>query len=464
MSDVRRIAPHRSSRRYLDLVVALDEVAYQPIRTFEEWATTLEDEPDWTNLHDAVEALRRTRELVGAPDEELSLRQSLLLAALHTGAIEGIHRMNRGVTLTALDHITGWQQVVEDAEGTSARRHVEAALNAYDLAVDAIGDDAPPVTEAWIRRIHEEACAAQDTVPVRTAVGEQLQPFRRGEYKREANHVLLRDGRMHWYAPPDSVAAEMHRFTQELRSPAFASSHPVVQAAYSHHALTQIHPFQDGNGRVARVLASMPLLRWTSVPFHLYEDQVAEYFDALAAADAGAPVPFVGFVRERVHDLVLLTNDRLIAEAPVEDTAARHRELAVATAKRLHEEVTAQLNAVVDNYSWLPGVVGRVDEGRWALVVASRDEAGRRVVDANRVPQLSVEFEGLETQSRSFPTYVDVSLENDYPLAVGPGGRAHQLELRLADMHPEVSIGARTRLDAYLRRAVRELLGQVMND
>ena len=70
-------------------------------------------------------------------DIELANRQSLLLAALHTGAIEGLHRMNRGVTLTALDNALDGEDIVDDAEGTEARRQVEAALGSFDYAVDA---------------------------------------------------------------------------------------------------------------------------------------------------------------------------------------------------------------------------------------------------------------------------------------------------------------------------------------
>lgn len=54
---------------------------------------------------------------------------------------------------------------------------------------------------------------------------------------------------------------------------AFASSHPVVQAAYVHHALAAVHPFAEGNGRVARALASVFLYRGVDVPLVVFSDQ-----------------------------------------------------------------------------------------------------------------------------------------------------------------------------------------------
>lgn len=432
----------------------LGDVSYQPIRTFQQWTSALEPVPDWTGLDTAVEQLARTRQSMGPTDTELSVRQSLLLAALHTGAVEGLHRMNRGITLTAMDNVTNWERFVEDGEGSEARRHVEAALGAYDLAMDAARPDALPINEAWIRRVHEVACAAQDSVVVRTEVGEQRQTFVRGEYKRIANHVLLADGAVHEYAPPGDVPWEMHRLVEELRQPSFESAHPIVQAAYAHHALAQIHPFQDGNGRVARVLASVPLLRWTSVPFHLYEDQVAEYFDALAAADAGHPGEFARFVRDRTHDLLLLTSDRLAAEGEVEMERSDEHQLAVAITRRLGDVVDETVRTIVDSYSWPAGIRGRAS----ALppTGASFDSAGRRSVIGVNLLSIDHDESGAFAQ-RGLQIYADDDSEREYPFALGDG-TGEPLQLRFADLHPEIKMTVRTRVDAYLRRIIRETL------
>ena len=62
---------------------------------------------------------------------------------------------------------------------------------------------------------------------------------------------------------------------------------PEVEAAWLHHRFTQIHPFQDGNGRVARVLASLVFLRAGWFPLVVNRDERVTYIDALEKADRG---------------------------------------------------------------------------------------------------------------------------------------------------------------------------------
>jgi Fic family protein len=54
----------------------------------------------------------------------------------------------------------------------------------------------------------------------------------------------------------------MERFVREISSPEFAAAHPIIQAAFAHYVLVAIHPFADGNGRVARALGV--LFGWQS--------------------------------------------------------------------------------------------------------------------------------------------------------------------------------------------------------
>jgi hypothetical protein len=60
-----------------------------------------------------------------------------------------------------------------------------------------------------------------------------------------------------------------------------------VQAAWFHHRFAQIHPFQDGNGRVVRTLASLIFIRAGWFPLVVTRDDRLAYIDALEEADAG---------------------------------------------------------------------------------------------------------------------------------------------------------------------------------
>ena len=61
------------------------------------------------------------------------------------------------------------------------------------------------------------------------------------------------------------------------------------------HRFLQIHPFKDGNGRVARELLNFILIRNEYPPLIVPISQGIEYFESLAKADQGDPVPLIEF-------------------------------------------------------------------------------------------------------------------------------------------------------------------------
>jgi hypothetical protein len=79
-----------------------------------------------------------------------------------------------------------------------------------------------------------------------------------------------------------------------------------LEAAWLHHRFTQIHPFQDGNGRVARTLATLVFLREAWFPLIVDRKQRAEYIEALEAADAGDLEPLVKlFAQSQTQGLMM---------------------------------------------------------------------------------------------------------------------------------------------------------------
>jgi hypothetical protein len=69
--------------------------------------------------------------------------------------------------------------------------------------------------------------------------------------------------------------------------------HPLLVAAWLHHAFTQIHPFQDGNGRVARALLTWHLVREGYLSIVVSRDDRPSYIEALESADRGNLETFV---------------------------------------------------------------------------------------------------------------------------------------------------------------------------
>jgi len=76
----------------------------------------------------------------------------------------------------------------------------------------------------------------------------------------QPNHVRRPDGTLMEYVPPEHVQIEMERLIAFYQ--AAQGIHPLVRAAWLHHAFILIHPFEGGNGRVARALATHPS-SWT---------------------------------------------------------------------------------------------------------------------------------------------------------------------------------------------------------
>jgi Fic family protein len=278
-----------------EALIARADSAYVPPPTFAEFMQTADvDLGPWERSH---AELTSAREESPQGTEADSVTYLLRAAAVETGAIEGLYTTDRGFTFTVAEDTLAIEQLAVE-KGEDFVRLFDAQLASFEMALDA-ATTAVPLSESWLRQLHEVTTAGQETYRVVTAHGVQERPLPRGAYKESPNHVLLKDGGTHSYAPVAETAREVRRVIEQLRTDEFQAADAIHQAAYAHYALVAVHPFSDGNGRVVRALASVFLLREASVPLFIYSDQTSEYFDALAASDAGDHTPFTRFIRDR---------------------------------------------------------------------------------------------------------------------------------------------------------------------
>jgi Fic family protein len=278
------------------------QATHRPFPFVEDWTAGGDLETAHLSQLEAI-----TRDLDQLPQEICRKAVAAIrdVAAVETGAIENLYELERGITITAAAEGAILGNALA-GQPDRVRSLIAAQMRAYDFVLDFV-TNRQPLAEAWIRDLHNQLCASQTHYTVSIAPDKsEERPLRSGEYKREPNHVRTRSGETHFYAPVHETAAEMHRLVESLGSEEFSHMHPVDQAAYAHYGLVAIHPFADGNGRVARALASVYCYRRYRIPLLITVDHRSVYFDSLEQADRGRFDTFREFVRDRVVDSIFL--------------------------------------------------------------------------------------------------------------------------------------------------------------
>jgi Fic family protein len=129
-----------------------------------------------------------------------------------------------------------------------------------------------PLGESDIRSLHAVICQGESHA---------------GRYKHW--HVEISGEDAHEPHLPIDVSAAMHQLTSWFAKPASGSA--VLRAAAVHAWLTHIHPFEDGNGRIARLLANFALGQAGLPPAVVkHASQRGQYLDALRHSDQGGDI------------------------------------------------------------------------------------------------------------------------------------------------------------------------------
>src|SRR6266545_3342430 len=242
------------------------------------------------SMLDTVDELRTAwkRSIERASPEEFAeaRRRTLRRHAIETGIIERLYDVSwevtealvaEGLTLDVAEREGGVSLdalAVINTQFEALTALVEAAREGRDLSV------------FFIRELH------QATYEARNELGQVLQvPLRHGQWKMQPNHVVRPDGSLLEYVPPEHVQPQVERLVELYGET--AQLHPIVAAAWLHHRFIAIHPFQDGNGRVARALVLLVLLRKDYAPLVVDRRRRDEYLRALDLANAGDLAPLV---------------------------------------------------------------------------------------------------------------------------------------------------------------------------
>jgi Fic family protein len=139
------------------------------------------------------------------------------------------------------------------------------------------------ITEQLIKKLH------------RVIVDRILPPEDAGEYRKKQVVIRNSENGEITFRPPPAIEVPflMREFVYWLNQTTSEQLHPVLKAGIAHHELVRIHPFIDGNGRVARVLATLILFlggydirRFFSLEEY-YDRDSASYYANLQKATQG---------------------------------------------------------------------------------------------------------------------------------------------------------------------------------
>lgn len=434
---------------------------YESILSFSEWMQDVVERTEFrAQAHKRLQIQLNSDG--GSSTKELALSHAIDGAALETGAIEGLYRSTSGITISVIDGSIALA-AAHEADTREVLALIAGQRAAYDLALDVM-TEALPLSEALIRRLHETACEGQEFYDVVTEIGTQKHRLKGGTYKHHANHVRLADGTVHAYCPVQEVSAEMGRLLEQATSKSFSDSTAVAQAAYLHHALTHIHPFADGNGRTARVLASIPLLRAHSIPFIVFADRDGAYRASQAEADVGNTAPFVRFIETSTIDVLNLVATRLETDfkkrPDLGDLASRIKGVEEGEAKRaadsLHELLVTVGPEVAAALELPAPFSARFDTPNgW---VSTKKRGMERVGKPKR---MTVSFEGKVEKSKQINVYFLTSEGTSEVAQIRTGSNV--FGARTEELLPRATVSLRARLSAWLEGVATDALAD-LND
>lgn len=206
--------------------------------------------------------------------------------SIETGILERLYTIDRGVTQLLIEQGIDAALIPHGATDIPVSELIKV-IQDHREALEGLFDfvsSRRPLSVNYICQLHQVITRSQEYVDGIDQFGNSVRTkLERGRWKKGTNNPTRPDGLIHEYCPPIHVQREMERLVE------FFNGHvdipPEINAVWLHHRFTQIHPFQDGNGRVARALATLVFLQFGWFPLVVTNAQRDEYIDALEAAD-----------------------------------------------------------------------------------------------------------------------------------------------------------------------------------
>ncbi len=284
---------------------------------------------------------------------------------------------------------------------TPADRHVEGVV---ELMLDATRRYEEPLSE-------ERLCGWHAALfPTRRS---GMQKIRVGDWRDDAAGPMqvvsgaIGKERVHYQAPPaDRLSAEMSQFLEWFNDS--GTIDPVLKAAEAHLWFVTIHPFDDGNGRIARAIADLALARSEQSPNRFYSMSAqirlerGDYYGILEQTQKGS-LDITAWMRWFLGCL-----DRAFdgAEATLGHVLRKARFWEVHAGESFNDRQRKIVNRLMNGFE------GKLTSSKWAkLARCSQDTASRdindlikrRVLAKNDAGGRSTSYSLIEPAAKSEP-------------------------------------------------------------
>lgn len=192
---------------------------------------------------------------LGFDNKLKAMAENLTYDVVYSSEIEGI-RLNINEVRSSIAKKLG----IENVKHTAPSHYVDSVVA---VMLDAISRYDQPLSK-------EKLCAWQTAFfPTGYSEGSLIEV---GKYRTNDEHIvsgMFGREKIHYIAPaPERVEGEMTKFIEWFNTNVGESS--IISSAIAHLWFVSIHPFEDGNGRLARILSDMLLARADRSKFRFY--------------------------------------------------------------------------------------------------------------------------------------------------------------------------------------------------
>ena len=173
--------------------------------------------------------------------------------------------------------------------GSDVKEYADMKASAVGVRMvqESVEDKTMPMTQNFIRQLHK-VILREDYTVYRNLPGGYTTSYtiHAGQYKTRPNSVITRYGDRFVYASPEETPALMSDLVDWYnRAEQAGELSPVELAALFHYRYIRIHPFEDGNGRIARLLVNYILARHGWPMIVIRNRNKSQYLEALHKAD-----------------------------------------------------------------------------------------------------------------------------------------------------------------------------------